>query len=304
MTISVQLVQIPPAETLPKREFYMTADSFKIGRDFAADICLPDLSHMISRTHLVVQKTTSGGYCVTDVSANGAKLNDEVLPPKEAKPLSDGDLLSFSGYRMMLGIVKQPGAERPTAAPAPPERKFEAQTDFASTSPLLPDADVQQIANEPERGFSQTEVDLDPDLMFDPFAEGPELREPLRLEQRAGAPASPDDFDIGGRFGESVGLVPMSDRHMPSAAALHDAQMRSAMYRDNMTEAMEQALDRFLSELDPNVLQADYDEFIPRFANHKRRYWSIHCRQFTKKKSKGEFRRSFMALFAEEMRKL
>ena len=44
MTLSIQLIQIPKSEIASQREFFLMGTEIKIGRDFAADICLPDLS--------------------------------------------------------------------------------------------------------------------------------------------------------------------------------------------------------------------------------------------------------------------
>ncbi|MBO6895519.1 MAG: FHA domain-containing protein [Roseibium sp.] len=294
MTLSVQLLQIPPTETVIKREFYLTGASFMIGRDFASDICLPDLSEAISPTHLVVGRTPSGTYTITDTSALGTAMNGQTLARGEPQLLKDGDIVSFAGYRLLFGIVEKQYKDDPVSHY--PEIKFNVETDMSDDAPLLPDHEIEEERPEPDRGFSADEMDLDPDLMFDPFAEGPEMREPPQSEPlvqtSAPQPAFADPVEI------------MDTPHYQTAPALQNAHLRGPLYREQVSAAMEQALERFLDELDPTVLQDDYDAYIPRLLSRQKRYWKIHARQFAKKKASGEFRRTFLALFAEEMRKL
>lgn len=294
MTLSVQLLQIPPTETVMKREFYLTGASFTIGRDFASDICLPDLSEAISSTHLVVGRTPSGIYTITDTSALGTAMNGQPLARGEPQLLKDGDILSFAGYRLLFGIVEKQYEENPVSHY--PEIKFNVETDMSDDAPLLPDQEIEEARPEPDMGFSADEMDLDPDLMFDPFAEGPELREPPQpappVQTSAPKPVFADPVEI------------MEMPHYQTAPALQNAHLRAPLYREQVSTAMEQALERFLDELDPAVLQDDYDAYIPRLVSRQKRYWKIHARQFAKKKASGEFRRTFLALFAEEMRKL
>lgn len=295
MTLSVQLIQIPSAETVPKREFYINNPTIKIGRDYSADICLPDISGKMSRIHLMVFRLDNGGYTVTDTSTNGAKLNNESLARKEAQSLNDGDVLSFAGYRLLLGIVENVVADDSIEFIS--EHTFDRQTDVSSTEPILVDQEIEELPIEPDKGFSQAEVDMDADLLFDPFADGPTILESAESET-AKHNASVMDVDF-----DEAPQVSKMPQHM-GANSLQDIYARAGMRRENVIEAMERALEKFLNELDPAELQADYDEYIPMLASRKKRYWTIHRRQFAKKRANGEFRRTFMSLFSEEMRKL
>lgn len=294
MTLSVQLLQIPPTETVMKREFYLTGASFTVGRDFGSDICLPDLAETLAPTHLVVSKTPSGGYAVNDTSITGALMNGRPLPPKQPQLLQDGDVISFAGYKLLFGIVEALREEEP--ANAFPERRFIVETDMSADTPLLPDHEIEESFLEPDAGFSTHEMDLEPDLMFDPFAEGPEMREPPRSESHP-QPVVPEPA-----FADAGEVMEM--RRYQALPAFQNAHLHTTLYREQVSTAMERALERFLDEMDPAVLQEDYDAYIPRLVSRQKRYWSIHSRQFSRKKASGEFRRTFMALFAEEMRKL
>lgn len=293
MTLSVQLVQIPKAERVPNREYYLSRQTIKIGRDYAADICLPDLSKTMSRTHVIISRKDNGEYTVTNTSANGATMNNAPLVAMQPQPLRDGDVISFAGYKLLIGIV-----ETATEDDAPrnvPDQRFEIETDLSANKPLLQNVEIEEFPPEPDKGFSQSYVDLDLDLMFDPFAEGPEMRDDLQPQAKIGRM---QDVDIA-----EAGPLQKMAPHM-NQAVIQDTYVRATMYRENVSRAMELALDRFLTELDPNMLQEDYDAYISGFVSRKKRYWDIHRKQFAKKTATGEFRRNFMALFAEEMRKL
>ncbi|WP_310620654.1 FHA domain-containing protein [Flexibacterium corallicola] len=292
MTLSIQVVQIPEDATLDRREFYMQKKSFKIGRDFACDICLEDETNTLSRTHLVISYSANGSYTVIDNSTNGAELNSEKLPSKEVKLLSDGDVLSLGGYKLLVGIIGQIEQENQLQQEEVDTSKviqFKAETDFASTAPLIANAAVEPVALVQDQGFSQEGMSLDQELMFDPFAEGPALREEHQQP----------DTEEPARI-ETFNLVNLDQPYVP-APENRDLGLRA--YRENISDALERALDRFLSEIDPEELQADYDDYIPAFVSRKKQYWRIHKRQFAKKKASHEYHRVFLALFYEEIRK-
>ncbi|CUH78374.1 type VI secretion system FHA domain protein [Tritonibacter multivorans] len=312
MSLSLQLIQIPDTETVTKREYYPEGDLFEIGRDFDADICLPDMSGKMSRRHL---RLTRQGvvYSVIDISSNGAELNNTSMPRNEPQVLRDGDVLSFAGYKILLGIFKdlapepQPAmnSERPK-----PQAVFSAirrANGEAEMEPMLANEDVEEMSAEPERGFSETVVDLDEDLMFDPFADGPELRENNEAQRQFKKTTSGYFEDYEEHEAETIEATPTSGRTaLPRpyrGTSELDARLRGFTYQEHALKAVEKALDRFLDEVDPNLLEDDYKEFIPRLLQRKKRYWGIHRRQFSKKKTSGEYRRMFLALFAEEMRK-
>ncbi|MEM1074114.1 MAG: FHA domain-containing protein [Pseudomonadota bacterium] len=296
MTLSIQIIQVPPAETIPKREFYLSEFPVNIGRDYAADVCLPDLSEEMSRSHLLIFKSSTGRYQVTDVSTNGATLNGNVIPPKKAVSLVDGDVLGFIGYKLLVGILT--AASNTDEEPSQPHPKLYLGAEFSTDAPLLPDSEIEQTHSEPDEVFSQNALDLDPELMFDPFADGPAIDE-TAAQQSPGLSRNPNEVE----FAEIVPL-PEGAAQNAHAPELLETIIQAKVYRENVNQAIERAVDRFLDELDPAALQKDYDEYMPRFGRRKARYWSIHLRQFEKRKLKGGFRRSFMALFAEEIRKL
>lgn len=296
MTLSIQLIQIPETETVPKREFYLDGPKVEIGRDYASDICLPDMSEKISRRHVVLNRLTAGGYTATDVSTNGVELNNSTMPRNEARPLRDGDILSFLGYKLLLSIVENARAEDTPGNDLLAHDPFETESDFSTTGPLLTDVEVEDVETEPDRGFSGTVRDLDDDLMFDPFADGPGMREAEEPKHHFNHKSSAEPKPV-----EQMELVNLP-QPMHTGTDV-DLALRGYTYQQTALEAVERTLERFFDEVDPNVLEEDYKMFIPRLMWGKKRFWAIHRRQFAKKKANGEFRRSFLALFAEEMRK-
>lgn len=296
MTLSVQIIQVPPTETVPKREFYLDEFPATIGRDYAADVSLADLSEKMSRSHLMIFRSSTGRYQVSDVSTNGATLNGDTMPPKTTTPLVDGDILGLVDYKLLISILDAVSEDNDTSDESEPT--LDLSTDLSSDAPLIPDAEVEDLLVEPEEVFSKAEVDLDPDLMFDPFADGPEIDESANHDA---VDESGTQKDVA--FSKIVQL-PDLPAHNTLPPQLQDAMIQSLPYRENVNQAIERAIDRFIEELDPAVLQKDYDEYIPRFSRKKARYWAIHLRQFSKRKSRGDYRRAFMALFAEEIRKL
>ena len=298
MTLSIQLIQIPASETAPQREFFLNGTEFKIGRDFAADICLPDLSGQISRTHTVLKKTSEGGYKITNTSTNGTALNGNDMSSQETLPVADGDIISLGDYQLLIGIV---GGARPVSPDTrDAEIVFDTESNFSSKDAMMPGEAMEETVEFRDHEFTRAEVDLDRDLMFDPFAEGPGLDESSKDHTRVKGItiAQQGEALMPTKGSEMLDVISPNGAEMPTR---HEVPMHPVLYRDQVLAAMELAFEAFLSELDPEKLQSDYDDYIPMLANRRKRYWTIHMRQFAKKRANGEFRRNFMALFAEEM---
>ena len=298
MTLSIQLIQIPKSEIASQREFFLMGTEIKIGRDFAADICLPDLSGQISRTHTVLKKTPEGSYKITNTSTNGTTLNGNDMSSQETLPVADGDIISLGDYRLLIGIV---GGARPALPDiSDAEIVFETESDFSSKDALMPSEALEETVEFSDHKFTQAEVDFDQDLMFDPFSEGPRLDESSKDRARdiGIAIAQRPEATVPTARSDIFDVISSNGAEMPTR---HEVPMHPVLYRDQVLAAMELAFEAFLSELDPEKLQSDYDDYIPMLANRRKRYWTIHMRQFAKKRANGEFRRNFMALFAEEM---
>lgn len=309
MTLSVQVLDMPEAETLARREYHLSGERIAIGRDFAADLCLPDISARLSRTHLLLTRRPAGGWEVRDTSTNGSTLNGAVLPADTPMALADGDILACGGYRLLIGLIAE-GAQPTPEAPACPEPpRFIRETGPDDCGPLLLNTPIEEEAPLDE-SFSDDRLENLDALMFDPFADGPGLRDapegparPVapRPDEMARAttleparPVTATELALSGGSGE---LVDMALR------LREEADHRGQVYKHQAAEAMARAIDRFLAEIDPAILEPEYRSYMPGWVSRSKRYWQIHKKQFARKRESGELRRSFLALFAEEMRR-
>ena len=79
MKLSIQIVEIPDSESVSQRQFYLDDEALQIGRDYSADINLPDSSKALSRKHITIKKNTKNQYVVIKKGKNETKLNDVKL---------------------------------------------------------------------------------------------------------------------------------------------------------------------------------------------------------------------------------
>lgn len=306
MSLSVQVLDIPEAETLARREYHLSGERLVIGRDFTADLCLPDISARLSRSHLELVQGPDGGWSVRDTSTNGSTLNGTPLASGAQVALSDGDILGCAGYRLLLGFVGPGRAAAPAdPAPAPARAHFAPAAPADERAPLLLDSPLEEEAPEDE-GFSSDRLENLDALMFDPFAEGPGLRDASDAAQgaaprpasatalEAATPISATEIAFSGGSGDLVDVA---------LRLREEADLSARRYRDDAAEAMARAIDRFLAEIDPATLEPEYRSYMPGWVSRSKRYWQIHKKQFARKRESGELRRSFLALFAEEMRR-
>ena len=273
MSLSIQIIQVPVSETAPQREFFLNGPEFKIGRNFASDVCLPDLSGQISRTHTVLKKTSEGGYKITNTSTNGTALNGNDMSSQETLPVADGDIISLGDYRLLIGIV---GGARPVSPDTrDAEIVFESESDFSSKNAMMPGEEMEETVEFRDHEFTRAEVDLDQDLMFDPFSEGPRLDESSKDRPRdiGIAIAQRPEATVPTARSDMFDVISPNDAEMPTR---HEVPMHPVLYRDQVLAAMELAFESFLSELDPEKLQSDYDDYIPMLVNRRKRYWKIY----------------------------
>ena len=114
MKVSLQIVDQPADSPAPKRVVVLSSNGGRIGRSFDCDLQLPAPS--ISRVQL---KVVAGedGFSLLDQGRNPTKLNDQFLPRGVAQPLYDGDLMTISGYRVLVtDLRKDPGQRQRTGA--------------------------------------------------------------------------------------------------------------------------------------------------------------------------------------------
>jgi len=78
----------------PGRTFEIRKDSLSIGRSRESDIFLEDLA--VSRLHASIVSMGNGNYALKDEgSANGTKVNGQVVNKYQTYPLQEGDRIQL-----------------------------------------------------------------------------------------------------------------------------------------------------------------------------------------------------------------
>ncbi|ARU02383.1 type VI secretion system-associated FHA domain protein [Yoonia vestfoldensis] len=304
MSVSLQILSLPEGEILPRREIAVPSCPFVIGRDFDCDLSLPDSSSTLSRRHLQIDGAPFTGYRVTDLSRNGTMLNGTSIHQQGGRPVADGDVVEFAGYRLLISVTSRPSAPVVEPAPAPkPEMRP------MSLSPLeVVDDMTAQPGEEAEEPFGGDIKALEADLLFDPFEDGPGLRDTPVSEAQADKPAPYAPMDaapIVSRMGFPDSSVAGGGQFVPmglTATAAQDPRS-AALEREELSGAIDRAVARFLDQFDPAELEKEYRDFLGPFARRKHRYWSLFHKQFRRRRENGDYGRTFRAILAEEIRR-
>jgi len=86
----------------PGRVYEVRKDSLSIGRSRESDIFLEDLA--VSRLHASIVNTGSGNYGLKDEgSANGTKINGQLVPKNQIYPLQEGDKIQLGQTVLVFG---------------------------------------------------------------------------------------------------------------------------------------------------------------------------------------------------------
>ncbi|HET8852105.1 MAG TPA: FHA domain-containing protein, partial [Ktedonobacteraceae bacterium] len=86
----------------PGRVYEVRKDSLSIGRSRESDIFLEDLT--VSRLHASIVNTGSGNYGLKDEgSANGTKINGQLVPKNQIYPLQEGDKIQLGQTVLVFG---------------------------------------------------------------------------------------------------------------------------------------------------------------------------------------------------------
>lgn len=304
MSLSLQILTLPEGETVTRREVLVSSCPFVIGRDFDCDLSLPDGSATLSRRHLQIEGDPFVGYRATDLSTNGATLNGASMVQQGARPVVDGDVLEFSGYRILISVTSRPTAPGHGQDPdAPPALRQMSLSQLENDEDAAPSKD--DGAEEP---FGGDIAALEANLLFDPFEDGPGLRDMPISEARAEKPApSPaeDGAQIVSRLGLSDSAAGPAVRVMPMGVTMTAAPdlWSPTPEREELSEAIDRAIARFLDQFDPVELEKEYRDFLGPFARRRRRYWGLFQKQFRRRRDNGDYGRVFRAILAEEVRR-
>lgn len=304
MSLSLQILTLPEGEAVTRREVLVSSFPFVIGRDFDCDLSLPDGSATLSRRHLQIEGKPFAGYRATDLSTNGAMLNGASMKQQGARPIADGDILEFSGYRILISVTSPPTASDHDLDPDEPTAPRQM-----SLSQLVNDEDAAPSKDDgAEEPFGGDIAALEANLLFDPFEDGPGLRDMPISEARAEKPApSPaeDGAQIMSPLGLSDSAARPAGRVMPMGVTTTAAQdlWSPTPEREELSDAIDRAIARFLDQFDPVALEKEYRDFLGPFARRKRRYWSVFQKQFRRRRENGDYGRVFRAILAEEIRR-
>jgi type VI secretion system protein ImpI len=304
MSLSLQILTLPEGETLGRREAVVLSLPFVIGRDFDCDLSLPDASATLSRRHLQLEGAASAGYRATDLSTNGVVFNGTPMKPRTAQSITDGDILEFAGYRILISVTTRPQAHIDNS---PHERQREVGS--ISVSPLAADAElVPQHESDADRPFGAEVAALEANLLFDPFEDGPGLRDtPLSQEQIERLSPTPveDCAPLASHFGTMGPASGSGNQFLPlnQPPQVPQDPFSSATDREELSDAIDRAVLRFLSQFDPVELEKEYSDILGLFARSKRRFWTLFHKQFRRRRDNGEYGRIFRAILAEELRR-
>lgn len=307
MSISLQLIKIPEGENVASRSCFATEMPFVIGREFDCDLVLPDISAKLSRRHIEILVDKEGRYRVTDQSTNGTNLNGTQIEKGSPTVLSDGDILGVGDYEILLGIVEEQAEtekepERAKSDKAEEAAEFKDIEAFGDSGLIDPFAEVEAVVADVPRGFDDSVEDLAANLLFDPFADGPDMNEEAGATKVETVEVEPLDQPMSGKLGGSAAFDRVNLDAQTSMAPRHSNWMMPERREEGLL-AVEAAITRFLDQLDPEKLEEEYNDFMGFFSNRRRRYWTIHKKNFARKKDNGDYVRMFKALLAEELRK-
>lgn len=302
MSLSLQILGLPEGETLPRREVVVASCPFVIGRDFECDLRLPDGAATLSRRHLQIDGDPAAGYRVTDMSTNGVVLNGTAMARNTPKAVRDADILEFAGYRLLISVTARPATPSeqapPPAAPQPAEKPQMPLSELDGGDAVTPGGDEQ-----PGGAFGAEVEDLDAKLLFDPFEDGPGLRDTPRADPRQDDLVSPhEDAAMPPDLRLSI---TSQDRVIPMGFVTPVARDIAVplLEREELSDAIDRAVARFLTQFDPEELENEYRDFLGPLARSKRRYWRMFQKQFRRRKDNGEYGRAFRAILAEEVRR-
>ena len=309
MTLSLQVLKIPDDEVLAQREFYSDDTEISIGRDFTCTVTLPDSTASLSRTHFVIRKKTDGTYSISDMSTNGTLINEKMMGRGTVLTLNDGDLIQLGSYRLLIGLMTMnkvnENVTRVDIENIPtPDSTFGEEVDLSSNQAILAGDDAYTEPEMAQRGFSRTEVPLTPELMHDPFDEGPKIKE-SETGQYSDVDVKPRHFEsiVPEEVLDSPSTLPVKQK-LPYFHQNNRYDLDESRSQNMLAEAIPKAFERLLEELDPNSLEKEYNDYVSGWLNVKKRFWQIHKKHFRRKKEDGTYLRLYMAYVAEEIRKL
>lgn len=162
----------PPPEGV-EAQHVLEEGSMTIGRAPDATWTIPDPTRVISKQHCRID-AAPGGYSITDISTNGAFVNEQPIGSRSTRQLADGDLVRLGDIVITVGIegaaAGSEDTDRTAPKSAPPtdgpfgenERMPPSKPDAAELSPDAPGPIAEDWWKTSPAGAESTAAPLDP----------------------------------------------------------------------------------------------------------------------------------------------
>lgn len=309
MAVSIHLISVPTEEVVASRVVYLPESGGTLGRAPACDICLPDQSKRISRTHGEV-RLTDRGYVLISRGQNSASINDKVMMKDKEYPLNDGDIIKVENYTMLVSTLVSSRTESPQQDDDDIfSQPFELNLNDDETEFLEQTETPKPKQN--SASFSHKNVLSDDPFASDPFedldsdeiaahVEVDEVAQTKTFEQATDLEYLPVDTPSNNTQLEASieKLLTLSEKNQQYL-------QNPMLHHDALFDALEKTVDQFLNEFAPKELESQFSEYLSGglFSNKEKKYWKIYRKHFQHRQQNGDFRRQFKALFLENMQK-
>ena len=314
MPLSIRIIDSPEGENIPQWQCTFPEHGGDIGRAHGVTLQLNDSSSTICERHASIKKMQSH-YLIQDESINGLFINGASTPlgKKNQATLNDGDVLTVGEYRLLVScfvpaFAKADEVDEPKEFLDDPFQKIDTVETIEdkqqnlpkfeqlssvdlSTQPLLDDDPfLMEIAKETEIKQQNNSFDTSFDtLEEDPFSlnnimikRAEQMNEPATVAEKD-LPLSTD------RFGKVNQYEP-----------LPTDEMELKRMQKKIQKAMDYALSRLLTDLDPLSLEQMFSELVDRnIFSRKPNYWEIYKRYFSRQQRVGDFQMRFNTYFNE-----
>jgi len=309
VAVSIHLISVPTEEVVASRVVYLPESGGTLGRAPACDICLPDQSKRISRTHGEV-RLTDRGYVLISRGQNSASINDKVMMKDKEYPLNDGDIIKVENYTMLVSTLVSSNTESPQQDDDDIfSQPFELNLNDDETEFLEQTETPKPKQN--SASFSHKNVLSDDPFASDPFedldsdeiaahVEVDEVAQTKTFEQATDLEYLPVDTPSNNTQLEASieKLLTLSEKNQQYL-------QNPMLHHDALFDALEKTVDQFLNEFAPKELESQFSEYLSGglFSNKEKKYWKIYRKHFQHRQQNGDFRRQFKALFLENMQK-
>ncbi|WP_087024160.1 type VI secretion system-associated FHA domain protein [Thaumasiovibrio subtropicus] len=334
MPISLRIISSPDGESISEWNKQFPEDGGAIGRSYGSTLQLSDGTREVSGTHAVIKKS-SRGYQIIDNSTNGLFINgaNKPLGKGNQTTLSDGDVLDLGRYRLLVScFVPEQAVARNSAAvqsgqssfdddpfaapqhnrqpspnsagPAVREEKFEPTIsgfEVVDDDPFIDSQPVEPVREQatvtPIRDFDDDPFEVDGEDELPTFFASPEPTE-MKVKARP-------EPDTSARFKPEPQVATAYEPERPAQAPRPIVEYRSPevvqqMYID---KAIEMALARLISDIDPVALEAMFNELVsPGYFSRRPKYWDMYKRYFKRQVSSKELQLKFHAYFQDSLK--